>query len=211
MFNIEKISQAKADFVTKSYCIIDDIIEDKYIHSLYNAVPNLPYQLRTDTVGKFSYNHNVFVASQQKRNHSDINVTKFNYVISEDYSIHKPSYTFNNLVCAVTGFSNIVAKNLNYTYYSHENWLSIHNDAKKHCAYIFYFNKTWEPDWGGQLCITDSTEKRITESIIPYGNRLVLMDVRKNTNNAHFVSPVSINADTPRYSLSGWFYQQEKG
>ena len=28
--------------------------------------------------------------------------------------------------------------------------------------------------------------------------------------NSHFVSPVSIGADHPRYSLSGWFYAKDK-
>ena len=211
MFNTEKITQAKADFIVKKYCVVDNILEDNYIQALYNAVPDLNYLLRKHASGKFSFSHNVFVASKEKRNHDNKYVTEFNHVVTEDYSIHKPNYTFNDLACAITGFSDMVAKNLNYSYYNHENWLSIHNDAKKWCAYIFYFNKTWEPDWGGQLCIMDDKEKNIKESIVPYGNRLVLMDVRPDTNNAHFVSPVSINAEHPRYSLSGWFYRNKNG
>jgi hypothetical protein len=27
--------------------------------------------------------------------------------------------------------------------------------------------------------------------------------------NKHFISPVSITADHPRYSLAGWFYQTD--
>ena len=38
------------------------------------------------------------------------------------------------------------------------------------------------------------------------------MDVSELTGtriNKHFISPVSITADHPRYSLAGWFYQKE--
>ena len=129
-------------------------------------------------------------------------------MVTEDYSIIKPDYTFYDLASEVTGFPNMVAKNGNYGYYDYQSWLKIHNDVRRWCAYIFYFNKTWEPDWGGQLCIMD--DKEIKDSILPYGNRLVLMDVSKVDINTHFVSPVSIGADHPRYSLSGWFYQKDK-
>ena len=238
MFNIENIAKAQADFTEKRYCVIDNILEESYIQALYNSVTELPYQLRAkagDKIGnyppdfyksdqfdatlqeyieyakgKFSYFHNVYVAAKDKRIHSDPFVTEFNHVVTEDYSVVKPDYTFHDLASEVTGFPNMQAKNGNYGYYDYQSWLKIHNDVRRWCAYIFYFNETWEPDWGGQLCIMDETEKSIKESIIPYGNRLVLMDVSKVDINTHFVSPVSIGADHPRYSLSGWFYQKEK-
>ena len=237
MFNIENIAKAQADFTEKRYCVIDNILEESYIQALYNSVTELPYQLRAkagDKIGtyppdfyksdqfdatlqeyieyakgKFSYFHNVYVAAKDKRIHSDPFVTEFNHVVTEDYSVVKPDYTFHDLASEVTGFPNMQAKNGNYGYYDYQSWLKIHNDVRRWCAYIFYFNETWEPDWGGQLCIMDETEKSIKESIIPYGNRLVLMDVSKVDIITHFVSPVSIGADHPRYSLSGWFYQKD--
>jgi len=238
VFNIENIAKAQADFTEKRYCVIDNILEESYIQALYNSVTELPYQLRAkagDKIGnyppdfyksdqfdatlqeyiecakgKFSYFHNVYVAAKDKRIHSDPFVTEFNHVVTEDYSVVKPDYTFHDLASEVTGFPNMQAKNGNYGYYDYQSWLKIQNDVRRWCAYIFYFNETWEPDWGGQLCIMDETEKSIKESIIPYGNRLVLMDVSKVDINTHFVSPVSIGADHPRYSLSGWFYQKDK-
>ena len=236
MFNRENIAQAQVDFTEKRYCVIDDILEDRYIQALHNSVTELPYQVRAKAgdkqftsdpnfynsdqfastlqeyiehaKGKFSYFHNVFVAAKDKRLHSNPLVTEFNHVVTEDYSIIKPDYTFYDLASEVTGFPNMVAKNGNYGYYDYQSWLKVHNDVRRWCAYIFYFNKTWEPDWGGQLCILDG--KEIKDSILPYGNRLVLMDVSKVDINTHFVSPVSIGADHPRYSLSGWFYQKDK-
>jgi Rps23 Pro-64 3,4-dihydroxylase Tpa1-like proline 4-hydroxylase len=58
----------------------------------------------------------------------------------------------------------------------------------------------------------DESEQNIKESIIPRGNRLVIMDVSellRQRMNYHFISPVSITADHPRYSLAGWFYQKD--
>ena len=239
MFNTGKITQAKADFAVKRYCIIDNVLEDKYIQALYKAAPAMPYQLRAratgsevktfpvdykstdeykntleeyieNSKGNFSYFHHVFVAARGKKNHTDPFVAEFNHVIQEDYTYGKPNYTFHDLASAITDFPNMVAMNGNYGYYDHQSWLKMHNDVRRWCAYIFYFNPAWEPDWGGQLCIMDETGKNIKESIIPYGNRLVLMDVSKVDINSHFVSPVSIGADHPRYSLSGWFYAKEK-
>ena len=54
----------------------------------------------------------------------------------------------------------------------------------------------------------EQDERTIKDSIEPFGNRLVIMDVT-NRVNKHFISPVSITADHPRYSLAGWFYQKE--
>jgi len=239
MFNQTNIAQAKADFTQNRYCIIDNVLQEEHIQALYKAAPEMPYQLRAratgidvrtyavdykhtdefkhtleqyiqNAKGNFSYFHHVYVAAKDKKNHADPLVTEFNHIIQEDYTHGQPDYTFHDLATDITGFPNMVAKNGNYGYYDYQSWLKMHNDVRRWCAYIFYFNPAWEPDWGGQLCIMDDTGKNIKESIIPYGNRLVLMDVSKVDINTHFVSPVSIGADHPRYSLSGWFYQKEK-
>jgi Rps23 Pro-64 3,4-dihydroxylase Tpa1-like proline 4-hydroxylase len=62
------------------------------------------------------------------------------------------------------------------------------------------------------LCILDEDEITIKDSIEPFGNRLAIMDVSELSGeriNKHFISPVSITADHPRYSLAGWFYQKD--
>lgn len=239
MFNRENIAQAKKDFAEKRYCVIDDVLEDQYIQALYKAVPDLPYQLRSratghdvrsyppgykdtedfqatldeyikNAKGNFSYFHHVFVAGKSKKQHDNEYITKFNHNVTEDYSVYTPEYTFHDLVSEVTEFPNMQAKHSNYGFYDYQSWLKMHNDVVRWCAYIFYFNPAWEPDWGGQLCIMDHEVKEIKQSIVPYGNRLVLMDVSKVDINTHFVSPVSIGADHPRYSLSGWFYAKDK-
>mgnify|MGYP006245113071 FL=1 len=95
-----------------------------------------------------------------------------------------------------------------YSYYDNTAWLSAHHDPKRYCAYIFYFNDTWLTQWGGQLCLLEQDERTIKDSIEPFGNRLVIMDVSDKVNK-HFISPVCITADHPRYSLAGWFYPKE--
>ena len=55
-------------------------------------------------------------------------------------------------------------------------------------------------------------ERTIKNSIEPFGNRLLLMDVSELAGhriNKHFISPVSYAAEQPRYSLAGWFYPKE--
>ena len=46
MFSIDNIAQAQADFTEKRYCVIDNVLEDRYIQALYNSVPELEYQVR---------------------------------------------------------------------------------------------------------------------------------------------------------------------
>jgi len=241
MFNRENIAQAQADFAEKRYCYIDNVLEPRYIQALYKAVPKLDYGVWTcihsshnkyragyqnseefashhtqfieDARGQFSYWHYAFwMLEDYHKVHTSPEVTYFNRVVTEDYSIGKPDYTFHDLVSEVTGFTNMYTNQPTYSYYDHTAWLNAHHDPRRWCAYIFYFNETWLTQWGGQLCILDKDERSIIDSIEPFGNRLAIMDVSELSGeriNKHFISPVSITADHPRYSLAGWFYQKD--
>jgi Rps23 Pro-64 3,4-dihydroxylase Tpa1-like proline 4-hydroxylase len=241
MFNRENIAQAQADFAEKRYCVIDNVLEPQYIKALYEAVPKLEYGVWTcthnahkkyrhgfqDSIefqpalddhiersrGQFSYWHYAYwLLEDYHKVHNNPRVTEFNRVVTEDYSILEPDYTFHDLVSEVTGFTNMYTDQPTYSYYDHTAWLNAHHDPRRWCAYIFYFNDTWLTQWGGQLCILDKDEITIKDSIEPFGNRLAIMDVSELSGeriNKHFISPVSITADHPRYSLAGWFYQKE--
>ena len=238
MFNRENIAQAQADFAEKRYCVIDNVLEPQYIKALYEAVPKLDYGVWTcihnshnkyragyqnteefeshhaqfieDARGQFSYWHYAFwMLEDYHKVHNNPRVTEFNRVVTEDYSILKPEYTFHDLVSEVTGFDNMYTDQPTYSYYDHTAWLNAHHDPNRKCAYIFYFNETWLTQWGGQLCILNEDNVSIKDSIEPFGNRLAIMDVSDNARNKHFISPVSITAEHPRYSLAGWFYQKE--
>ena len=241
MFNRENIAQAQADFAEKRYCVIDNVLEPQYIQALYKAVPKLDYGVwgcignshnkypagfqqsdKFETTlqahidegrGEFSYFHYAYwLLEDYHKVHDNPRVTEFNRVVTEDYSILKPDYTFHDLVSEVTGFTNMYTNQPTYSYYDHTAWLDAHHDPRRWCAYIFYFNDTWLTQWGGQLCVLDKDEITIKDSIEPFGNRLAIMDVSELSGeriNKHFISPVSITADHPRYSLAGWFYQKE--
>lgn len=241
MFNRENIQHAKEMFAEKRYCYIDNVLEERYINALYKAVPNIDYGVWTcihnnhnkfragyqnteeflshhaqfieDARGQFSYWHYAYwMLEDYHKVHDSPRVTEFNRVVTEDYSICKPDYTFHDLVSEVTGFTNMYTNQPTYSYYDHTAWLNAHHDPRRWCAYIFYFNETWLTQWGGQLCVLDKDERSIIDSIEPFGNRLAIMDVSELSGeriNKHFISPVSITADHPRYSLAGWFYQKD--
>lgn len=241
MFNIENIQQAKAQFETQRYAVIDNVLEEKYIQALYKHVPEMDYGVwacihnahnkypgsfrqsdKFDSThqayidegrNNFSYFHYAYwLLEDHHKVHRNPYVTEFNRVVTEDYSLIKPKFTFHNLVSEVTGFENMYTDQPTYSYYDHTSWLKSHHDPRRWCAYILYFNETWETHWGGQLCILEQDEKTIKDSVEPFGNRLLIMDVSEVTGsriNKHFISPVSITADHPRYSLAGWFYQKE--
>lgn len=241
MFNTADLAQARADFAEKRYCYIDNVLEDLYIKALYREVPKMDYgvwgcisnshnkyppefkqsdkfatthQAHIDEGrGEFSYFHYAnWLLEEHHLVHDNPKVTEFNRVVTEDYSLGKPQVTFHDLVSEVTGFTNMTTKQPTYSSYDHTCWLNAHHDPRRWCAYIFYFNETWLTQWGGQLCILEKDEISIRDSIEPFGNRLLIMDVSETTGtriNKHFISPVSITADHPRYSLAGWFYQKD--
>ena len=241
MFNTENLAQAKEQFKSQRFAVIDNVLEENYINALYAHVPNLEYGawgcvgnshnkypssfLTSDKFqttlqahidegrGEFGYWHYAYwLLEDHHKIHKSPRVTEFNRVVTEDYSILKPQVTFHDLVSEVTGFENMFTNQPTYSYYDHTAWLKAHHDPRRWCAYIFYFNETWLTSWGGQLCILESDERTIKHSVEPWGNRLLIMDVSETTGtriNKHFISPVSITADHPRYSLAGWFYQKE--
>lgn len=241
MFNTENLAQAKEQFKSNRFAVIDNVLEERYIKALYKEVPNMDYgawgcvgtshnkypssfmasdkfqttlQAHIDEGrGEFSYWHYAYwLLEDHHKVHTNPRVTEFNRVVTEDYSILKPKVTFHDLVSEVTGFENMFTNQPTYSYYDHTAWLNAHHDPRRWCAYIFYFNKTWLTQWGGQLCILEKDEQTIKHSVEPWGNRLLIMDVSETTGtriNKHFISPVSITADHPRYSLAGWFYQKD--
>ena len=116
MFNREGIQQAKQDFAEKRYCYIDNVLEPQYIRALYREVPKLEYGVWTcihnshnkfrhgykeseefepahsafieQARGKFSYWHYAYwLLQDHHKRHNSHEVTYFNRVVTEDYSI----------------------------------------------------------------------------------------------------------------------------
>jgi len=207
VFNTDSLDQARKDFAENRFCIIDNVLEDKYISEIYNCVKHInygrwgcvhsshqkiPYEklatldenaLREDYKnrgrGDFSYWH---MAKWILKEHDCVFVdhpltTHFTRICVEDYQLGKPDTSFMDLAEYVSGFSNMYTNQPTYSAYDHNSWLNAHHDPKRWMAYIFYLNDTWETHWGGQLCIMNDDEQTIKTSVEPFGNRLLLMDV----------------------------------
>jgi len=207
MFNTAGLDKAKADFARDRYCVIDNILEEKYITEINDAVKKINYgrwgcihtshqkispeKLATlDEValrdeykqgGKetFGYWHMAkWILKEQDCVFIEHPLTtEFTRVCVEDYQLGKPDPSFIDLAEYVSGFTNMYTKDPTYSAYDHTSWLKAHHDPRRWMAYIFYLNDTWETHWGGQLCIMNDDERTIKTSVEPFGNRLLLMDV----------------------------------
>jgi Rps23 Pro-64 3,4-dihydroxylase Tpa1-like proline 4-hydroxylase len=84
--------------------------------------------------------------------------------------------------------------------YSLGHYLTPHSDAvgKRKMAYIFYFNKGWKAEWGGNIAFDKGTHWQM---FVPQNGTLALFNVEDN-NNKHMVTNVAV--DNTRYAITGW-------
>ena len=234
MFNSNNLHIAKEHFNQHRWCVIDNILEDTYIQDLYKFVPQLNYGwwgCYHAKHQKFSYEQTQTLNEAGLRNEYKHNAQdNFGYWhraywLLEDHHLNHPAFPlsteFNHAVMdkqfldvatEVSGFTNMYTDHPTYSVYDHTSWLKPHHDPARWLAYVFYFNETWQPFWGGQLCIMNEDERSVRDYIEPTGNRLLLMDVSELAGhriNKHFISAVNYTAPHPRYSLAGWFYQRD--
>lgn len=84
-------------------------------------------------------------------------------------------------------------------------FLRVHNDKAgdedRACAYVMNLSRDWLPDWGGLLHFLDPAERRVVDTFTPLWNSLSLFRVPQ----PHVVSLVAPWAQSPRYSITGWF------
>jgi SM-20-related protein len=84
-------------------------------------------------------------------------------------------------------------------------FLRAHNDKAgdedRACAYVINLSPEWLPDWGGLLQFLDPAERRVVDTFTPAWNSLSLFRVPQ----PHVVSLVAPWAQSPRYSITGWF------
>lgn len=89
--------------------------------------------------------------------------------------------------------------------YRHGHFLRVHNDRAgdedRSCAYVMNLSRDWLPDWGGLLHFLDPAERRVVDTFTPLWNSLSLFRVPQ----PHVVSLVAPWAQSPRYSITGWF------
>jgi len=232
MFNLgifdESVQQSYKDqWNDNGWLAIDGILQDEYLDEIQKTVPELNYDFRGgindwhETVpamqpangkrleqkvvygtkpGDFSYFHRVHGIDEKTtipNAHTHEFATGIAYTTLEGAS-------FRDWVQNISGFENLKTFYPTFSYYKYDNWITPHYDPKRKIAYLFYFSKNWKKEYGGELCLLNE-QNRVTTTIMPLANRLVLLDVSKPNTNKHFVSPISYIAPTNRYSFVGWF------
>jgi hypothetical protein len=106
--------------------------------------------------------------------------------------------------------------------------LGWHDDGTRYAgAFILYLHPSWDPDWGGELMVSEGRravpprtnnvfgvpaeksqllQKGFGSFILPKPNRLVLLQ----GGTAHRVSPVTVSAGNHvRASISGFFFREQ--
>jgi Rps23 Pro-64 3,4-dihydroxylase Tpa1-like proline 4-hydroxylase len=231
MFNLgvfdPDVQQAYKDhFADKGYLTLDNILTQEYINQLYETVPTLNYDFRGgvgDWYEEVPYTKPALgELLKQKVQHSMFNddfsffhriakvrrdskyTNKHTEEFAQEINLGK---VFKEWVESITGFDNLYTAYPTFSFYKYDNWITSHYDPTRKVAYLFYLTKEWKAEYGGQLCLQDEQGK-VHTTILPIGNRLVLLDVSKPSFNKHFVSPVSFVAPEPRFSLVGWYSER---
>lgn len=71
---------------------------------------------------------------------------------------------------------------------------------QRRLAYVFYFTRDWDADFGGLTCFFDEAGE-ISDAFVPEYNSLTLFSVPV----MHCVTQVASFAPRPRLSITGWF------
>jgi Rps23 Pro-64 3,4-dihydroxylase Tpa1-like proline 4-hydroxylase len=80
-------------------------------------------------------------------------------------------------------------------------------DLHRRLNILVYFNKDWQPDWGGNIELWDQDVKNCTQSFSPIFNRCVVFET--NEISFHGVSAVKCPPDRARKSFAAYYYTKE--
>ena len=95
--------------------------------------------------------------------------------------------------------------------------LDVHVDGNYHDAsslnrrinILFYFNKGWKKNWGGEFGIYSNNGKKIVKKIPPIFNRLVAFDTHDFSFHG-LPNPINFPKNSSRKSLILYYYTKEK-
>lgn len=73
----------------------------------------------------------------------------------------------------------------------------VHDDSLNGIGFVYYLCKSWKWDWGGLLMVRNGDS---VTPILPVFNQLVVIDY----GVPHFVTPVALYAEEPRYAIVGF-------
>jgi hypothetical protein len=80
-------------------------------------------------------------------------------------------------------------------------------DLHRRLNILVYFNKDWQPEWGGNIELWDEDVKTCVHSISPIFNRCVVFET--NEISYHGVSAVKCPPDRSRKSFAAYYYTRE--
>ena len=163
--------------------IFPKLINDQYANNVLNVLENCQYkESKKLDPGSFDY-----VFGQCKQISHEI----VQYVNSKDFHKFVNHHTGQNINTTLSCWASA---------YSMGHYLSPHSDAvgKRKRAYIFYFNKGWKAEWGGNIAFDKGTHWQM---FVPHNGTLVLFNVEDNSNK-HMVTNVAV--DKTRYAITGW-------
>lgn len=98
------------------------------------------------------------------------------------------------------GFLNIHA---DFTVHPH------HSHWQRRVNLLIYFNKEWEPEWGGDLELWDNQMHRCEQKISPVFNRCVIFNTDADSFHG-FPDPIQCPDGITRKSLALYYYTHEK-
>ena len=130
----------------------------------------------------------------------------FNYVFGQSKNLSHEIVDYINSKSFHTFVNHHTNQNISTTLscwasaYSLGHYLTPHSDAvgKRKLAYIFYFNKGWKVEYGGNIAFDKGTHWQM---FVPQHGTLVLFNVEDN-DNKHMVTNVAVNRT--RYAITGW-------
>jgi Rps23 Pro-64 3,4-dihydroxylase Tpa1-like proline 4-hydroxylase len=94
--------------------------------------------------------------------------------------------------------------------------LDVHVDGNYHDATglnrrlnaIVYLNPTWQPEWGGEFGIYDSTGENCVKKVAPLFNRLVIFDSHDYSFHG-LPDPINFPEGEPRKSIILYYYTKD--
>ncbi len=180
----------------KGYCIIDDFVTDKLLTKLHNRVQSLADQdMKPAGIGR----GNDFQHAETIRN-DKTRWLEESHPIDSEFLQQMDQF---RLAINQRLFLGLFDYESHYAVYPTGAFYKKHLDAFKGksnrvLSTVFYLNKDWQADNGGELLIYKSDSDEVLETVQPNLGSLVIF---LSEQFPHEVLP----AQQQRYSIAGWF------
>jgi len=188
---------------------IDNFLEPDFAEAVYRSFPSFDEAVKSGRL---------FSAVNEKGKVQITDSSKFPEPIAElNRQINGPQ--FLKLMEYVTGTPNLLADDQLVGGGIHETGprglLDVHLDFDyiperelyRRYNILVYFNKDWQPDWGGQFELWNADVSKLEHSFVPKFNRCVLFET--NDRSWHGVNAVKCPPGQSRKSFASYYYTKE--